>query len=111
MRADTSRRIGYLTAASLLIFLLIVSLVLPVNFTFAGSQIAADGQFPQSIIAASNTDTTPHLLKLRAIQEGDAEPKKVSGYKIDLTNVVTAQINSQVLVFTTDSSLQVLEAR
>ena len=64
-------------------------------------------QFPESIIAASSTDTTPHALKLRATQQGeDGQPKKVSGFKIDLTNVVTAQINSQVLVFATDSSLQ-----
>jgi hypothetical protein len=69
-------------------------------------------QFPESIIAASSTDTTPHALKLRATQEGeDGQPKKVSGFKIDLTNVVTAQINSQVLVFATDSSLQIIGAK
>jgi hypothetical protein len=94
-----------------LIFLLVVSLIVPANFAFAQSRAVGEEQFPQSIIAASSTDTTPHLLKLRAIQQGDAEPKKISGYKIDLTNVITAQINSQVLVFTTDSSLQVLEAK
>jgi hypothetical protein len=59
-------------------FLLIISLVLPVHITFAQSQTAAEGQFPQSIIAASSTDTTPHVLELRATQDGDnAEPKKV----------------------------------
>ena len=68
MRADTSRRIEYLTAASFLVFLLIVSLIVPANFAFAQSQAVGEEQFPQSIIAASSTDTTPHLLKLRAIQ-------------------------------------------
>jgi hypothetical protein len=93
-------------------FLLIISLVLPVHITFAQSQTAAEGQFPQSIIAASSTDTTPHVLELRATQDGDnAEPKKVSGFKLDMTNVVTAQINSQVLVFVTDSSVKVSEAK
>src|SRR5215216_2702179 len=70
------------------------------------------GQFPQGIIASSSTDTTPHALELRAIQDGDnAEPKKVSGFKLDMTNVVDAQINSQLLVFVTDSSVRVIEAK
>jgi predicted transcriptional regulator len=72
-------------------------------------------KFPQSITAASSTDTTPHALKLKATQQGgegeNAQPKKVSGFKIDLTNVVTAQINSQVFVFVTDSSLKVIGAK
>ncbi|HEU4824820.1 MAG TPA: carboxypeptidase-like regulatory domain-containing protein [Nitrososphaeraceae archaeon] len=111
MGAGTSRRIGYFTAASFLIFLLVVSLVVPVNITFS-SQTAEEEQFPRSIIAASSTDTTPHSLELRAIQDGDnAEPKKVSGFKLDMTNVVGAQINSQVLVFVTDSSVKVSEAK
>ena len=111
-RPDTSRRTGYFTAASFLIFLLVIASVLPVNFTFAQSQTAEGGQFPQGIIAASSTDTTPHALELRAIQDGDnAEPKRVSGFKLDMTNVVTAQINTQVLVFVTDSSLKVSEAK
>jgi hypothetical protein len=93
-------------------FLLIISLVLPVHITFAQSQTAAEGQFPQSIIAASSTDTTPHVLELRATQDGDnAEPKKVSGFKLDMTNVVAAQVNSQLLVFVTDSSVKVSEAK
>ena len=111
MRAATSRRLGYFTAMSFFTFLLIVSLVLPVNTTFA-SRTAGGGQFPQSIIAASSTDTTPHALELRAVQEEDnAEPRRVSGFKLDMTNVVTAQINSRLLVFVTDSSVKVLEAK
>jgi hypothetical protein len=57
-----------------------VSLVVPVNFTFAQSQTAAEEQFPQSIIASSSTDTTPHSLELKAVQDGDnTEPRRVSG--------------------------------
>jgi hypothetical protein len=64
----------------------------------------------QSIIAASSTDITPHLLKLKATQQGDAELEKVGGFNLDMTSTFTAQINSQVLVFVTDSSVQVIEA-
>jgi cytoskeletal protein RodZ len=110
-RPDTSRLIGCLTATSFLIFLLMISLTVPVNFTFA-SRTAGGEQFPQSIIASSSTDTTPHTLQLKAVQDGDnAEPRKVSGFKLDMTNVITAQINSQVLVFVTDSSVKVSEAK
>jgi hypothetical protein len=69
-------------------------------------------KFPSSITAASSTDTTPHVLKLKATQQGeDGQPKKVSGFKIGLKNVVTAQINSQVLVFITDNSVKVIGAK
>jgi hypothetical protein len=69
-------------------------------------------QLPSSIIAVSSTDTTPHVLKLKATQQGeDGQPKKVSGFKIGLTNVVTAQINSPIHIFVTDSSLHVIGAK
>jgi hypothetical protein len=87
-----------------------VLLVAPVNIAFS-SQTVEEEQFPQSIIASSSTDTTPRSLELKATRQGDAEPERVSGFKIDLTNVVTAQINSQILVFVTDSSVRVLEAK
>jgi hypothetical protein len=84
---------------------------LSVNIIFS-SQTVEEERFPRSIIAASNTDTTPHSLELRAKQDGDnAEPRKVSGFKLDMINVVAAQINSQVLVFVIDSSVRVLEAK
>jgi hypothetical protein len=72
-------------------------------YTFAQGQ--PSNQFPQSIIAFSNTDTTPRALELKGIQQGDAEPRKVSGFNLDVTNTVTAQINSQIVVFVTDSSV------
>jgi hypothetical protein len=111
VREDTLRNLGHFSAVSLFMFLLLVSPLVSGNFTFASSQ-TAEGQFPQSIIVASSTDTTPHALELRAIQDGDnAEPRKVSQFKLDMTNVVTAQVNSQLLVFLTDNSVRVLEAK
>jgi hypothetical protein len=111
VREDTLRNLGHFSAVSLFMFLLLVSSLVSGNFTFASSQ-TAEGQFPQSIIVASSTDTTPHALELRAIQDGDnAEPRKVSQFKLDMTNVVTAQVNSQLLVFLTDNSVRVLEAK
>ena len=107
-----------------LIKIKIVSLSLVVFFSsilLIGSTVYAQqqeqqqsNQFPQTIIAASSTDTTPHALKLKATQQGEgenAQPKKVSGFKIDLTNVVTAQANSSVFIFVTDNSLEVIEAK
>jgi hypothetical protein len=108
VRENTPRYLGHFTAVSLFMFLLLISSLVSGNFAFASTE---ERRFPQSIITASSTDTTPHALKLKAMQQGDAEPKRVSGFKIDLTNVVTAQINSQILVFVTDSSVKVLEAK
>jgi hypothetical protein len=68
-------------------------------------------QFPQSIIASSSTETTPHFLNLKATQQGDAEPKRVSGFNLDTTNTVVAQINSAIHIFVSDSSMRVIEAK
>ena len=87
-------------------FLLLMSSLIPVGFTFA----TTDGQFPPSIIASSSTDTTPHLLKLKGTQQGGAETR-VSGFSLDTTSAVGAQANSQLLVLVTDSSLRVTEAK
>jgi hypothetical protein len=97
VREDTLQNLWHFSAISLFLFLLLIPSLVSVNFTFASSQ-TAEGQFPQSIIASSSTETTPHALELRAIQDGDnAEPRKVSQFKLDMTNVVTAQVNSQLL--------------
>ena len=90
-------------------FLLLISSLVSVNFTFASSQ-TAEGQFPQSIIASTSTDTTTHLLELKATQQGGTE-SRVSGFSLDVTNVVSAQANSQLLVFVTDSSVRIMEAK
>ena len=101
---------------SLVIFLssiLLIGIISSSSYAYAQQpQQSSNQRLPPSIIAASTTDTTPHALNLKATQQGeDGQPKKISGFKIDLTNVVTAQINSQVLVFATDSSLQVTGAK
>jgi len=86
-----------------IIFLLVCVAVFLITALIAdnvtGSLAQIQQQFPEGIIAASSTDTTPHALKLKATQQGeDGQVKKISGFKSDLTNVVTAQINSQVPV-------------
>ena len=77
-------------------------------YTYAQGQ--PSNQFPGSIIAFSNTDRTPHQLELVAIQQGDAEPN-VNEISLDITNTVSAQLNSQLLVFVTDSTIRVIEAK
>jgi hypothetical protein len=66
--------------------------------------------FPESIIVSSSTNTTPHLLKLKATQQGGAETR-ISGFSVDMTGAVNAQANPQLLVLVTDSSLRVIEAK
>jgi hypothetical protein len=96
----------------LLVFVALFLITALITGNAAGSLAQTQQQLPESVIVASSTDSTPHALKLIATQQGeDGQPKRVSGFKIDLTNVVTAQINSQVLVFATDSSLQVTGAK
>jgi hypothetical protein len=110
VREGTPRYLGHFTAVSVFMFLLLISSVVSVDFAFAQSQ-TTEGQFPQSIIASSNTDSTPHLLKLKATQQGGTGGQEVSGFNLDVTNTVSAQLNSQLLVFVTDSSVRVIEAK
>ena len=97
-------------ASSVVIFLssiLLIGIISSSSYAYAQEQPPQQSsqQFPESIIAASGTDTTSHVLKLKATQQGEeGEPKRVSG--VDLSNVITAQVNSQVRVFVTDSPLQ-----
>lgn len=74
VKVDTSQYIRYFTAASSLMFLLMISSVLPVNFTFGQT---AQQQFPQSIIVSSSIETTPHLLNLKSTQQGNTQPQRV----------------------------------
>jgi hypothetical protein len=94
-----------------MVFLSSILLIGIASTAYIYAQQQPSNQFPQSIIATSNTDTDPHALILKAIQQGNAEPRKISGFQIDLTNVVTAQVNSQVLVFVTDSSVRIIGAK
>lgn len=61
----------------------------PIDFTFVQSQ--TEGQFPESIIGSSSTDTTPRLLKLKATQQSGGASQEVSGFNLDTTNAVNAQ--------------------
>ena len=110
VRGDTPRYLGHFTAVSLFILLLLISSILSIDFAFGQDQ-TTEGQFPQSIIASSSTDSTPHLLKHKATQQDDTGTQEVSGFNLDATNTVSAQINSQLHVFVTDSSVRVMEAK
>jgi hypothetical protein len=101
---------GHNTTIAFLTLLLIMSLLVPGDFTFAQSQTTVD-QFPESIIASSSTDATPRLLELRAIQQADATSREVSEFDLDSANTVSAQINSQLLLFVTDNSVSIIEAK
>src|SRR5918999_701198 len=100
--------LGYNATIVFSTLLLIMSLLVPAGF--AQSQTTVD-QFPESIIASSSTDTTPRLLELRAIQQADTTTQEVSGFNLDGTNTVNAQINSQLLLFVTDELVSIIEAK
>jgi hypothetical protein len=104
-----SRCLGFLTAMAFLVSLIALSSVPSVDFTYIQSQ--TEGQFPESIIASSSTDTTPRLLKLKATQQAGATSQEVSGFNLDTTNAVNAQANSQLFIFVTDTSVGVIEAK
>jgi hypothetical protein len=107
------KRILTLSLAIFLSSILLIGIISSSSHVYAQQSSQRSNQkFPPSITAASSTDTTPHALKLKATQQGeDGQPKKVRGFKIDLKNVIPAQINSQVLVSITDSSMKVIEAK
>jgi hypothetical protein len=94
-----------------MVFLSSIPLVGLGSTEYTHAQGQPSNQFPESIIAFSDTDNTPHALKLSAIQQGNGEPQEVSGFSLDTTNTLTSQLNSQLLVFVTDSSVQVVEAK
>ena len=100
-----------MSALSLMIFLSSILIVGLGSTAYTHAQGQPSNQFPESIIALSDTDNTPHALKLSAIQQGNGEPQEVSGFSLDTTNTLTAQLNSQLLVFVTDTSVQVVEAK
>jgi hypothetical protein len=80
----------------------------------SGGITTSEGQqpFQDSIIVTTNVDPTPHILKLKAIQDADQQDiVSANGFKIDTTNVVSAPVNSQLVVFPTDPMMSVLEAK
>jgi hypothetical protein len=109
MRIGMSQSSGYLAAITFLVSLVTLSSVSPIDFALVQSQ--TEGQFPESIIGSSSTDTTPRLLKLKATQQSGGASQEVSGFNLDTTNAINAQANSQLLIFVTDASVRIIEAK
>jgi hypothetical protein len=88
-------RISTLSLVVFFSIILLIGIISSSSYASVQQQSQQSNQFPSTIIAASSSDTASHALKLKATQPGEeGEPRKVRGFKIDLTNVVTAQINS-----------------
>jgi hypothetical protein len=100
---------GILTWANSL--LLIGFLVLSLLVTFSGTSLYARAQetFPDNIFA-STSQTQLHELVLKATQE-NGRTNTVSGFNVDLTNVITVPSGSELAIFTTDSALSINEAK
>jgi hypothetical protein len=65
-----------------------------------------------SIIVTTNVDPTPHILKLKALQDAEQQSTiRVSGFQVDTSNVISAPINSQLIVFPTDPLMSVMEVK
>jgi hypothetical protein len=107
---DTPRSIGYGAVMTSSVLLFLISSLAQVNFAHTQSQ-TADGQFPQNIIAFSSTDTTPNSLELLATQEEGGAVQEVGGFSLETTDNITAQPDSQLLVFVSDSSVRVIGAK
>ncbi len=109
-RTDKRLSLGRRSDIIPLVLLLLISAITQVNFIFAQIQ-TPDGQIPQNIIASSSTDTTPNSLKLLATQAEGAAVQEVGGFSLDTTDNITAQPDSQLLVFVSDSTVQVIGAK
>jgi hypothetical protein len=79
----------YLVAITFLVSLLTLSLIPLVDFARVQSQ-TAEGQFLESIIASSSTDTAPRLLKLKATQQAGAASQEVTGFFLNNLKVSMA---------------------
>ena len=110
MRTDIPLYSGNLARITFFLLLLLISVLTHVGVVFAQSQ-TTDGQFPKNIIVSSDTDTTPNPLKLLATQQEGAAVQEVSDFSLDTTDNITAQPNSQLLVFVSDSSVGVIAAK
>jgi hypothetical protein len=71
--------------------------------------VRAQDTFPDNIFA-STSQAQLHELVLKATQE-NGQTNTISGFKIDLTNVISAPLGSELAVFTTDGTLSVSEAK
>ena len=110
MRSDAQRRLKYSANIVPMLLLLLVSLISQVNFSFAQIQ-TAEGQFPLNIIVSSSADTTPNSLKLLATQIEGSGVQEVGDFSLDTADNITAQPDSELLVFVSDSSVGVVGAK
>lgn len=90
---------------SLGIFLLAVLLTGGTVGLSAHAQIS----YPDNLFASTN-QAQLHELVLKATQE-NGQTNTVSGFKVDLTNVVSAPANSELTIFTTDNTISIIEAK
>ena len=80
----------------------------------SGGISTSEGQqaIQDSIIVTTNVDPTPHILKLKALQDAEQQNTiRVSGFQVDTSNVISAPINSQLIVFPTDPLMSVMEVK
>ncbi|MDQ3837927.1 MAG: hypothetical protein M3297_01510, partial [Thermoproteota archaeon] len=66
--------------------------------------------YPSNIFARVDQQAQLHELVLKATQE-NGQTNTVTGFKVDLTNVVPASANSELDIITLDNVLPVVEAR
>jgi hypothetical protein len=69
----------------------------------------AQETFPNNIFASAS-QAQLHELVLKATHE-NGQTNTISGFKIDLTNVISASPGSELAIFTTDSALSINEAK
>jgi hypothetical protein len=67
--------------------------------------MAQAGEFPSSITVSTNTSTStePHPLSLKAVQGGGSQIFNAQGFNLDTANVISAQSNSQISIFSPDT--------
>ena len=73
------------------------------------SNARAQETFPDNIFA-STSQAQLHELSLKATQE-NGQTNMISGFKVDLTNIISTPLGSELAVFTTDSTLSITEAK
>jgi hypothetical protein len=98
------RRAVLFSLTGLLIIFLFTS-----NLSYVTPYAIAQETYPDSIFASTN-QAQLHELVLKATQENGLT-STVAGFKVDLTNVVSAPANSELAIFTTDSALAINEAK
>jgi hypothetical protein len=91
------------------IALLVVS-ILTVSHSYIIPYAAAQVTYPSNIFARVDQQAQLHELVLKATQE-NGQTNTVTGFKVDLTNVVPASANSELDIITLDNVLPVVETR